>query len=218
MKPKKQIRDLGQTRRKILDAAFNEIHAHGFHATSLDAILERTQLTKGALFHQFASKLELGYAMVDEVIAPLTHARWVEPLAAFANPLEGVLHLLEVNIGEAPPAMLKLGCPVNNLIQEMATTDREFQRRLRRVVEAWIGGVEAQVKRGQASGQLRTSVDARSVAEYVVTSTEGVYGLIKVLGDKHVLASLRESMATFFACLAGGAPPSGSTRARSRNS
>jgi TetR/AcrR family transcriptional repressor of nem operon len=216
MKSKKKVRDLGETRRKILDAAFMEIHAHGFHASSLDAILDRTQLTKGALFHQFASKLELGYAMVDEVIAPLTQARWVEPLAAFPNPLDGILQLLRVNIGEAPQTMLNLGCPVNNLIQEMASTDREFQRRLRRLIEAWIGGIEAQVKRGQASGHVRKSANARSVAEYVVASHEGAYGLIKVLSDKSVVSSLIESMATFFACMAEDGPTNRSVRGSSR--
>jgi AcrR family transcriptional regulator len=203
MKPKKRPRDLAETRRQILDAAFNEVHANGFHASSLDAILERTRLTKGALFHQFASKLELGYAVVDEVLAPMTQARWVEPLAAFENPLEGILHLLDVNIGDAPLAMLALGCPVNNLIQEMANTDREFQRRLRRLVEAWIDGIEAHVKRGQASGHVRKSANARSVAEYVVTSHEGVFALIKVLGNKRVLVSIRTSMEVLFASISG---------------
>jgi AcrR family transcriptional regulator len=215
MKPKKRARDLAGTRREILDAAFNEIHASGFHASSLDAILERTRLTKGALFHQFASKLELGYAIVDEVLAPMTQARWVEPLAAFENPLEGILRLLQVNIGDAPQAMLNLGCPLNNLVQEMANTDREFQRRLRRLVEAWIDGVEAHVKRGQASGHVRKSANARAVAEYVVTSHEGVYTLIKALGDKSVLPSLMTSMATFFACISEDAPASRRPRRRS---
>jgi hypothetical protein len=33
--------------------------------------------------------LELGYAVSDEVIAPMMHARWLEPLAAFENPWRG---------------------------------------------------------------------------------------------------------------------------------
>src|SRR5215472_16997799 len=152
MKLKKRTRNLGETRRAILDAAFNEIHAHGFHASSVDAILEQTGLTKGALFHQFASKLQLGYAVVDEVLTPMTLARWIEPLAAFENPLEGILHQMRTNIVDAPQAMLNLGCPLNNLIQEMANSDREFQRRLRLVIETWIRGIEAHVKRGSVRG------------------------------------------------------------------
>lgn len=199
MKPKKRTRNLAETRRAILDAAFSEIHAHGFHASSVDTILEQTGLTKGALFHQFASKLELGYAVVDEIIVPMTQARWLEPLEAFENPLEGILHQLRVNIGDAPQAMLNLGCPVNNLIQEMANSDREFQRRLRAVIETWIDGIEAHVKRGQRSGHVRRSVDARQVAEYVVTAHEGVFSIIKAMRDKRVLASLLKSMEMVFA-------------------
>src|SRR5438477_616209 len=63
VKGPKKTRNLAETRRAILNAAFEEIYANGFHASSIDAILARTELTKGALFHQFASKLELGYAV-----------------------------------------------------------------------------------------------------------------------------------------------------------
>jgi TetR/AcrR family transcriptional regulator, transcriptional repressor for nem operon len=199
MKPKKRTRNRIETRRAILDAAFSEFQAHGFHASSVDAILEQTQLTKGALFHQFASKLELGYAVVDEVIAPMTDARWIAPLAAFENPLQGILHELRTNIADAPQAMLNLGCPLNNLIQEMANSDREFRRRLRRVLETWIDGIEAHVKRGQRSGHVPRSIDARELAEYVVLSLEGVFGIIKVMGDKSVLPSLTKAMETYFA-------------------
>src|SRR5580692_10816113 len=168
MKPKKRVRDLAQTRREILNAAFDEIYANGFHASSLDTILERTELTKGALFHQFASKLELGYAVVDEVIVPMTRARWITPLAAFDDPLEGILHLVERNVGDAPQAELHRGCPLGNLIQEMSNTDAEFRRRLRRCVEVWIDGVAEHIERGRRTGHVRRSVKPRAVAEYVV--------------------------------------------------
>src|ERR1700722_8738617 len=106
MKGRKKTRNLVETRAAILDAAFEEIYAHGFHASSIDAILERTDLTKGALFHQFASKLELGYAVVDEVIVPMTLERWVTPLAAFDDPLQGILELVVRNVGDAPQSRL----------------------------------------------------------------------------------------------------------------
>jgi AcrR family transcriptional regulator len=201
MKPRKRTRNLAETRRAILAAAFEEIHAHGFHASSVDAILDKTGLTKGALFHQFASKLELGAAVVDEVLAPMTLARWVEPLAAFEDPLEGILHQMRANIGDAPQAMLNLGCPVNNLIQEMANSDRELQRRLRAVLEAWIEGIAAHVKRGQRSGHVRRSADARQVAEWIVTSHEGVFSVVKAMRDKRALASVLTSIQTVFAGL-----------------
>lgn len=202
MKPRKRGRDLAGTRAAILDAAFTEIHARGFHASSIDAILEKTGLTKGALFHQFASKLELGYAVVDEVLMPLTLARWVAPLAAFEDPLEGIVQLVEHNICDAPQAMLDLGCPLANLIQEMSNGDAEFRRRLRRCVEAWIEGIAEHVERGRRSGHVRRSVKPRAVAEYVIVTHEGLYAVVKGLRDKSVAPTVVSSMRTYFATLA----------------
>lgn len=199
--PKKKTRNLAETRAAILEAAFEEIYAQGFHASSIDAILERTELTKGALFHQFASKLELGYAVVDEVIVPMTLERWVTPLAAFDDPLEGILQLVERNIGESPQSRLDLGCPLGNLIQEMSNVDPQFRRRLRRCIEIWIAGVEEHLERGRASGHLRRSVKPREVAEYVVVTIEGVFAVAKGLRDKSVVPTFVSSMRTYFAAL-----------------
>jgi len=201
MKPKKK-RNLAQTRQEILTAAFDEIYANGFHASSLDAILERTALTKGALFHQFASKLELGYAVVDEVVVPMTLDRWITPLEAFDNPLEGIIQLVEQNIGNSPPAELGLGCPLGNLIQEMSNNDAEFQRRLRRCVEIWIDGVAQHIERGRRAGYVRRSVKPRAVAEYVVVTIEGLFAVAKGLRDKSIVPGFVSSMRTFFETVA----------------
>jgi AcrR family transcriptional regulator len=196
-KPRKR-RNLAHTRHELLNAAFDEIYANGFHASSLDAILKRTALTKGALFHQFSSKLELGYAVVDEVIVPMTLARWITPLEAFDNPLEGIITLVERNIGASPPAELGLGCPLGNLIQEMSNTDVEFRHRLRRCVEIWIDGVAEHIERGRRGGYVRRSVKPRAVAEYVVVTIEGLFAVAKGLRDKSVVPGFVSSMRTFF--------------------
>jgi TetR/AcrR family transcriptional repressor of nem operon len=202
MKPKKRGRDLAQTRHEILNAAFDEIYANGFHASSLDAILERTELTKGALFHQFASKLDLGYAVVDEIIVPMTRARWITPLETFDDPLAGIMRLVERNIGDAPQAELDRGCPLGNLIQEMSNSDAEFRRRLRRCVETWIEGIAEHVERGRRTGYVRRSVKPRAVGEYVVVTLEGVFAVVKGLRDKSVVPTSVSSMRTFLAALA----------------
>jgi TetR/AcrR family transcriptional repressor of nem operon len=204
MKPKKRGRDLAQTRQEILRAAFDEIYANGFHASSLDAILERTELTKGALFHQFASKLELGYAVVDEIIVPMTRERWITPLEAFDDPLEGIIRQVERNVGDAPQAELDRGCPLGNLIQEMSNTDAEFRRRLRRCVEVWIEGLAEHVERGRRTGYVRRSVKARAVGEYVVVTLEGVFAVVKGMRDKSVVPTSVSSMRTYLAGLATG--------------
>ena len=64
----KQSTKESATRQIILQAAFDEIYAHGFQAASLTKILSTTGVTKGALYYYFPNKLTLGYAVVDEIL------------------------------------------------------------------------------------------------------------------------------------------------------
>ena len=63
------MRDAEQTRQKILDISADEIHKKGFTATSLSCILKRCEISKGALYHHFANKIELdGFNEPESII------------------------------------------------------------------------------------------------------------------------------------------------------
>ncbi|MES2308852.1 MAG: TetR/AcrR family transcriptional regulator, partial [Verrucomicrobiota bacterium] len=55
-----------ETRARIVQSAFEEVHRHGYQGASISQIIERAGITKGALFHHFKNKQELGYAVIDE--------------------------------------------------------------------------------------------------------------------------------------------------------
>ena len=57
------------TRQKILDAAQQLILEHGYSQASVDRVLERTGLTKGAFFYHFRNKVELTKALIDRYAA-----------------------------------------------------------------------------------------------------------------------------------------------------
>jgi TetR/AcrR family transcriptional regulator, transcriptional repressor for nem operon len=191
-------RDFDKSHRKILDVAFHEIFAHGFQGVSVDDIVKKTSMTKGAFYHHFPTKLDLGYALVDEVITPMIIERWITPLNHFKNPLEGILSQMEKLIGECPPELLKFGCPLNNLVQEMAPIDSGFAKRLKSALNLWINKMDEHLKRGQADGFIKGDVNTREVAQFVVMAHEGFYGLIKGLGSPGVFQALSRSMKIYF--------------------
>lgn len=55
-----------RTRELILDAAAEEFAAHGYVAATLLGVVERTGMTKGALYGHFSSKEELAAALIKE--------------------------------------------------------------------------------------------------------------------------------------------------------
>src|SRR3989442_14548491 len=120
------------TRRSLLQAAFREMHKSGFQAASLDNILSNANVTKGALYHHFGSKQELGYGAVDELIREHILNRWVRSLEKAANPIDGLLAILRSK--EPHPGFdHRLGCPLTNLAQEMSPLDEGFRTRLHSV-------------------------------------------------------------------------------------
>ncbi len=140
-----KIRDLDRSRKEILDAAFMEIFNKGFQGVSVDDTVAKTKLTKGAFYHQFPTKLDLGYALVDEVIRPMIIDRWIRPLDAYENPFDGILFQMKVLIGDGDLAHLKLGCPLNNLVQEMSPIDQGFHKRLKYALNLWVDEMERQL-------------------------------------------------------------------------
>ncbi len=188
------MRNPVETRKQILNVAFMEVYEHGFQAVSVNDIIKKTTVTKGAFFHHFPTKNDLGYAIVDEVLAGLTITKWVQPLTAYKNPIQGILKNLKEKIDESTDEQLGLGCPLNNLVQEMSTVDPVFREKLNAVLEIWIQGVEKHLKRAQEGGYLNSEADTRQMAEFVVATHEGGFGMSKSFKNRRVFLSIYGSL------------------------
>ncbi|MEW5770131.1 MAG: TetR family transcriptional regulator C-terminal domain-containing protein [Pseudomonadota bacterium] len=167
------------TREKLLQAAFCEIHRHGFQAASIANILQDTGLTKGALYHHFPTKHALGLAVIDEVIKTRLDGLIFAPLRDSARPVAALLEVIATIDRKVPSDFVLLGCPLNNLMQEMSPLDAAFQARLNGVLGTWQGIVEDALRRGQAQGDIRPEVDCVAAALFVVSAWEGCIGVAK---------------------------------------
>jgi len=191
---RKRRRDPEKTRAHILEVAFREIYHHGFQGVSIDRIIRETEVTKGAFFHHFASKSELGYALVDEVLREMILERWIRPLSAYRNPLQGILKRFKLLSEEMSEENLVRGCPLNNLAQEMSAVDPLFRERIRAVMTLWIDETERYLQKAKEAGYLKPTADTRQLAVFIVMLEEGAFGLVKSLADRRILESLYLSL------------------------
>jgi len=168
-----------ETRGKILMAAFDEIYHRGFQAASLSNILKNTDTTKGALYHHFKNKMELGYAVVDEVIYTTLKANWITPLKDTDSPIEIIQQILLESGQRMTEEDIRLGCPLNNLAQEMSPIDEGFRSRISAVYTEWQDAIEGAVERGKLAGNVRQEADAKQLGVLFVATLEGCLGLAK---------------------------------------
>ncbi len=180
-----RLRDPERTRERLLQAAFREVYRSGFQSASLDTILASAGVTKGALYYYFKSKEALGYAVVEEIIAPDVHGKWVRPLQSVKDPIDaliGAVHRISVR-----PADVRGGCQLNNLAQEMSPLDARFRKRLARVFHAWREAVASVLREGQTHGSVRRDVEPADAAASLIAMVEGYGSLAKNAQDPKVM-------------------------------
>ena len=127
--------------------------------------------------------------------------RWITPLNQYKNPLDGILKQMKVLIGECPPSHLRLGCPLNNLVQEMAPIDQGFHKRLQKALNLWIEALNKHLVRAQKSHFLKKTVNTRQVAHFIVMTHEGFYGMLKGLNGPEIFPALYNSLKLYFSTI-----------------
>lgn len=186
-----RTRDPERTRERILDAAQDLILDHGFGATTVDAVTGRAGITKGAFFHHFPSKAELGralahrYAELDEAHLRENMAR-AEKLAS--DPLQQLL--VFVALYEEQFAALDQpfpGCLFASYIYENKLFDEDTLVVLRRNALAWREAMKAKLEQVAACHPPARPVDLDTLADLFYALTEGTFVMTKTLGDRTLL-------------------------------
>ena len=172
-------KDPENTRQVLLFAAFVEINKHGFQAASLGNILKETNVTKGALYHHFSSKLELGYAVVDELIKNSVIENWSARLEQTENIIDELLIIIEAQIECRDDENICLGCPLNNLAQEMSPIDEGFRSRINSIFDLWRTAIVDGLNEGQKKNIVKESISTEASAYFIVAAVEGAVSLAK---------------------------------------
>ncbi len=168
------------TRERILFAAYKEIHLNGFQSASLSHILAHTGVTKGALYHHFRDKTELGYAVVDEVISKRIHLSFIQPLENFDDPIEGFIAFIQKAGDAFSMTDIELGCPLSVLAQEMAPIDEGFRTRLTAIYEHWHRSIAEVLIRAKDMDLIIDDVDPYTMGVTMASIMEGSLNAAKV--------------------------------------
>ena len=183
------------TRGKILQAAFDEFYKNGFQGGSLNRIVDQARTTKGALFHHFKGKKDLGLAVVQELIHPHFMQQWSDPLAHTTDPIADLKRVFRQRAkGAIASGGLVHGCPLNNLALEMSPLDEKFRQSLNKVYFSWRETMAEALARGIKAGKVRKDVSPRKVAAFIVAAQAGMAGTAKNAQDEALLLQTGQAL------------------------
>jgi len=161
------------TRQQILEVTADLIHRHGYKGLRVDEVVEKTGLTKGAIYHHFPNKQALGYAVVDE----LFHKHFIDHLNALKESGGKPLQIIAQSFNPSESmceADLEVGCPLTNLGQEMSYEDEGFRVRINSIFDNWSNMVAELIKQGIEDGSIKPSTDPVKTSRFLVSSFQGI--------------------------------------------
>jgi len=190
------------TRQSILGAAFQEFYRNGFQGGSVNKIVETAGITKGALFHHFAGKRELAFAVIDEIIEPILKARWLAPFVESADPIASLQQAIRQRVkDDIKSGAFLQGCPLNNLAQEMSPLDEGFRARIDALYDAWREGIAEAMSAGRKAGKVRKDASPREVAALVVAAQMGIWGTGKSSRDDDLMIQAGDALCGYLETL-----------------
>jgi TetR/AcrR family transcriptional repressor of nem operon len=187
---------------QILEVATRLMAVQGYHRTALDDVLRESGAGKGNFYHYFRSKEDLGYAILDRLLAHF-EARTLTPIFGLREgpPLAQVEAFLDQILATQRARNCVGGCPLGNLATELADAHEGFRQRLAQGFDRWRECLGAALARAQTEGALAREVEPDGLARFLVAALEGAILLTKVQKDIRIMedcvAELRRHLAHY---------------------
>ena len=188
-------RDGSATRERILDAAQRLVLERGFAATSVDAVLADALATKGAFFHHFPSKNDLGRVLLERYAA--ADERMLDDFMAAAeaetdDPAEQLVAFVrhfEQAADELAPT--QPGCLFVSFIYESQLPGDGEDDLIATSIRLWRTRLLEKLEAAAKLHPPAIAVDLHSLADQVFTTFEGGFILARAMHDpNHLRAQL----------------------------
>src|ERR1700730_6931951 len=181
-----------ETREKILQPAARLIALKGYHDAKLEEVLDTAQVTKGAFFHHFRDREDLGFAVLDwhmdqrrqllDVIEQeLPLAKQADSLHQVFRRLDAIQEMIRRRAG------CKGGCIIGNMSTALSDCHEGFRKRLAECFDEMAQEFLPHLEVAARQGRVTRRTNPTKLAQYIVTVIEGAIMQARTLGDAELL-------------------------------
>jgi TetR/AcrR family transcriptional repressor of nem operon len=178
--------DKPDAREKLLNAALTVFREHGFAATSVDELCAAAGVTKGAFFHHFASKEELGAAAARHWSATTGALFATAPYHAPDDPLARVLAYIDFRKSLLDGPLAAVTCVAGTLVQETYGDSDAIRVACRAAIFDHADRLAVDIEAAMAKYGVRADWSALSLALHTQAVLQGAFILAKADGNVQV--------------------------------
>jgi AcrR family transcriptional regulator len=169
------------TRVQILQSALIAFSEKGYHQTTMDDIVARSGLSKGALYWHFKSKKELFIALVEWFILQfgeeISHA-WTDDMSAADKIRTMVMVTVEGSEQLLPFVKVFLD------FWSQTSEDEQLRQIFEGIIEDYQNQIEEVIEEGMASGEFRSVKEPRKLSLALFGMIDALFLYQTLLEDK----------------------------------
>ena len=171
-----------RTKEFITEKAAFLFNRKGYAGTSLNDLIEATQLTKGSLYGNFGNKEEIAVAAFEHNLL------WIKEGLGQAfhqqeKQVDKLLALTQFYRSHYDRFATNGGCPLVNAGVEADDSLPFLHNKVKEEIINWINALDSIIQEGKATGEMKQEVPSNIYATLLITLIEGGILMANILGE-----------------------------------
>ena len=169
------------TQKKITNTAEELFWMQGYEGASLNDLVKKAGLSKGAFFHYYPNKQAITIEVLEryaqeQILGPLD-----KHLTTAHDPKTGLFAWLEESYGAYSQWDYKGGCMLGNFALELSDKDETMREQMKAIFLAWENLLVNAFRQPAKDGKLM--MEPRQFARLIISMYQGLMMTIKVHKD-----------------------------------
>jgi TetR/AcrR family transcriptional repressor of nem operon len=171
-----------KTRDHILKTTRAILVANGFHNTSISDIIDATGVKKGNLYYHFASKDDIGLAVLED--AKEEFFNFLTESFQGESPCAKVIHSCQAIFAEQKKNNFVGGCLFGNAALEMSDNNPRFSEVIHEVFSRWVAEIDRYLSLSGEDCSRHLKLSPHLLAKTIVATMEGGIMMSRVSKDQ----------------------------------
>jgi AcrR family transcriptional regulator len=171
-----------ETKNFIIEKAAPIFNMHGYKGTTMSQLTEAINMSKGAIYGNFADKDDIALAAFDYNFAEISE-KIGNAINSKENACDKLIAFANFYLDQFMEISRKGGCPLLNAAIDSDHIHPPLKKRVAEAIETWINSVARIVRSGIKRKQINPSARPEQFASVFVSLIEGGIMLSKATGS-----------------------------------
>ncbi len=177
-------------REKIVEAGTATLHRVGFHGCSVEDITSAAGVPKGSFYNHFESKEALLLVALDRYVELGPHGTLTNKSL---GPIKRLRRYFELLAADFIASDYQRGCMIGNTASELADHSPQVQEKLAALFSGWAETVASVIKEGQSAREIGSTLDAKTLAGFLLSAWEGTLLRVRATRDPALLKQFQRA-------------------------